>query len=690
MTGRDHLTGLCGLHQFADRAHAVLQSMDAEHASHMVMVFVNLHHFRRYNRRYGYEEGDVVLCRFAESIQENADIDLASRIAEDHFLFLTEQEAAERVLQELEAALLRIVRDGTISLRAGIYHIRPEDSIIAAGDKAKSAADSLRGKTVKDVFWQYYDHDLEMAVERRSYILENIDQAIRNGWIHVYYQPVMRALTGKLCGMEALARWEDPVYGLMPPAFFIHVLEENMLIHKLDLCIVRLVCEDYQRERKAGHRFVPVSFNLSRLDFDLCDILGEVDKIVTEYEIPKDMLHIEITESMLSDNDFHVRKTMELFHEAGYQVWMDDFGSGYSTLNVLKDYSFDEIKIDMRFLSDSGERSRRIVTSVVDMAKKIGIQTLAEGVETKEQLDFLRKIGCEKIQGYFYGKPQPFDEGVRKILQHPDEIESAAEGKYYDEIGAINLIDERNIALAEYDGHTFRIPYINDSLWEVFHKIGVDSTLLVEELCNDPVFPAYNEIRNCASRVKRGGGPRNTCFVMDGNYFLLTGSCVGELPDRKMLLVFVSDMTENPAMNHELELDAAVRNLYLTCDDVYLNDPDTGECHSLLMRSVNPEDEEIWKRRIDPASYARDMIDSRDQDRYLQFADSSSLYSRMQNSPKGFIGGYFRTKQRNGEYHWKRHVFILTSKLGKREYVSAIQGVDEKALADNAKIILAK
>lgn len=688
MTGRDHLTGLCGLHQFSDRVHTALQAMDPEHAAGMVMVFVNLHHFRRYNRRYGYEEGDVVLCRFAQSIQGNADIDFASRIAEDHFLFLTEQEVVERVLRELNTALQLIVRDGTISLRAGIYHIRPEDSVIAAGDKAKSAADSLRGKSVKDVFWHYYDHELEMAVERRSYIVENIDQAIRNGWIHVYYQPVMRTLTGKLCGMEALARWEDPVYGLMPPAFFIRVLEENLLIHKLDLCMVRLVCEDYQREKRAGRAFVPVSFNLSRLDFDLCDILGEVDKIVTEYEIPKDMLHIEITESMLSDNDLHVRRTMELFHEAGYQVWMDDFGSGYSTLNVLKDYNFDEIKIDMRFLSDSGERSRRIVTSVVDMSKKIGIQTLAEGVETKEQLDFLRKIGCEKIQGYFYGKPQPFDDGVRRLLQQPDGIENAAEGRYYDEIGRVNLIDERSVALAEFDGHTFRIPYINDEFWKVLGKIGVDSTLLLEELCNDPLFPVYNDIRDCAVKLHKGSGQRNTRFVMDGNYFLLTGSCVSELPDRKMLLIFISDMTENPVMNHELEMDAAIRNLYLTCDEVYLNNPDTGELHSLLSQSENPEEEESWRHKIDPKGYARDMIYSADQGRYLEFADKRTLYTRLQNSPKGFISAYFRTRQRNGEYHWKRHIFILTSKLGKREYVSAVQGVNEKALIANAKVIL--
>lgn len=687
LAGKDHLTGLWGLHQFAERAHKALKAMPPEEAAETVIVFLNLHHFRRYNRRYGYEEGDVVLRRFARALQANSSIGLPGRIAEDHFLFLVKQDQVEEILKELNHRLQEISCDNILSIRAGIYDIDPSDSVIAAGDKAKTAADSLRGKSIGETFWHYYDHELEVAMERRSYILENLDQAIQSGWIHVYYQPVMRTLTGKLCGMEALARWEDPTYGLMPPSLFIHVLEENMLIHKLDLQIVRLVCEDYRREKNAGHPFVPVSFNLSRLDFDLCDILSEVDKITREYEVPKETIHVEITESMLADNDNHVRRTMEQFHESGYQVWMDDFGSGYSTLNVLKDYQFDEIKIDMRFLSDSGERSRKIITSVVDMAKKIGIQTLAEGVENQQQLNFLRGIGCEKIQGYYYGKPQRFEEGVGQILQQKEKVEDEILGHYYDEIGKVNLIDERNIALAEYDGKNFRIPYINDKLREVLGKLRIDSNFLLEERCNDPIFPDYEEMRSGAGQLFAGSGRRSTSFVSDGRYFLLTASCIGEMPGKKMLQVCVSDMTENQEMNHEVEMDEAIRSLYLTCENIYINNPDQGKTHSLLAKAENPKEEENWKHTIDPEGYARDCIYPGDQRRYLEFADPKTLYTRMLNSPRRFISGYFRTKEHTGQYRWKRHLFILISKRGRREYVSAVQSVLEKELLDNMDAI---
>lgn len=687
LAGRDHLTGLYSLHRFAEKAHDALVAMTPQAAENTVIVFLNLHRFQRYNRRYGYEEGDRVLYRLAASMQANSGILLCGRVAEDHFLFLTDKASVEEILRGLNHRLQEISYDSLLCIRAGIYDISPADSVIAAGDKAKAAADSLRGKSVGEVFWHYYDQELALAMERRAYILENFDRAIRNGWIHVYYQPVMRTLTGKLCGMEALARWEDPVYGLMPPALFIHVLEENLLIHKLDLHIVRLVCEDYRREVNAGHRFVPVSFNLSRLDFDLCDILDEINQIVLEHEVPKDMIHVEITESMLSDNDIHVRHTMELFHDDGYQVWMDDFGSGYSTLNVLKDYKFDEIKIDMRFLSDSGERSRKIITAVVDMAKKIGIQTLAEGVENESQLDFLREIGCEKIQGYYYGKPQLFDDGVRKLLETEEKVEEAALGRYYDQIGKVNLIDERCIALAEYDGERYRFPYLNERLRTLLEGLRIDSAFLLEEICNDPVFPAYGLLRRESEKLHLGTGKRSTSFVAEGRYFYLTGDCVGELPDRKMLLVFISDMADNKDYNREVELDEAIRSLYQTCENLYICNLEEKKCRSLLSVSENPEEDENWKHDIDPKGFAKDRIYPEDRDRYLEYANPDTLYSRMQNSPRGFVSSYFRTKGQDGQYHWMRHLFVLISKLGRKDYVGIAQTVEEPQLLQNAKII---
>ena len=182
---------------------------------------------------------------------------------------------------------------------------------------------------------------------------------------------------------EALARWNDPTYGLISPAVF-----------------------------------VPISINFSRLDFELSDPVKEVSTCIDKYKISKDDIHVEITETALTETDNKLQTAMNSFREKGFSLWLDDFGSGYSGLNVLKDFTFDMMKIDMKFLSkfSENEKTRPILSSIIALAKNIGMQTLTEGVETKEAYSFLKSIGCQRLQGYLFGKPMPKDEFLKKIL----------------------------------------------------------------------------------------------------------------------------------------------------------------------------------------------------------------------------------------------------------------------------------
>ena len=236
-----------------------------------------------------------------------------------------------------------------------------------------------------------------MSDQLESWLLETFDAALERHDIQPWYQPVIRTLSGKMCSMEALARWVDPERGTIRPDRFIPVLEKHQLIHRLDAAIIREVCAQIRRTINAGGMPVPVSVNLSRLDFTLCDIFSVVLDTVNYFQIPHDYLHIEITESVVAEREDAMRAVIDRFREEGFQVWMDDFGSGYSSLNVLKDFAFDELKLDMRFLSSFDQRSRRILASVIQMAKEIEIHTLAEGVETEEQCTYLRNVGCEKV-----------------------------------------------------------------------------------------------------------------------------------------------------------------------------------------------------------------------------------------------------------------------------------------------------
>nr|MCR5655173.1 EAL domain-containing protein [Lachnospiraceae bacterium] len=284
-------------------------------------------------------------------------------------------------------------------------------------DRARYASGLIKnqyGKTYRE-----YDAKVDEDFHLRQYVVNNIDQAVEKGYIQVYYQPVVWSKDGKLCGCEALARWVDPVHGFLSPGKFIPVLEDCKLIHKLDRCIFETVCRDMHVSMEEGKPVVPVSLNFSRLDFELMDAVQLMCDLVERYNIPKEMIHVEVTESALTDDQESLQKDLNRFRELGFALWLDDFGSGYSSLNVLKDYKFDVLKVDMVFLFNFHENSaaKEILGSIIDMAGRLGMRTLTEGVETQEAADYLNKIGCGRLQGYLYGKPMPYAELRKKIAE---------------------------------------------------------------------------------------------------------------------------------------------------------------------------------------------------------------------------------------------------------------------------------
>ena len=286
-----------------------------------------------------------------------------------------------------------------------------------------------------------------------QYILANLDRAISENWIQAFYMPIVRATSGKVCEEEALARWIDPDQGMLPPADFIPVLEQAKLAYKLDLHIVDEVLKKMKDQMAAGLYLVPISVNLSRTDFDSCDIVEEICERVDKAGIPREKLIIEITESVLGEDFDYMKVQIERFQSMGFSVWMDDFGSGYSSVDVLQDIGFDHIKFDIKFMQRFGvEKSRIMLTELVRMAMSLGIRTVTEGVETEEQADFLREIGCNKLQGFLYCKPISLDEIIdrnKKGIQIG--FENPAEGDYYDSIGSINLYD-LSVISGEHDG----------------------------------------------------------------------------------------------------------------------------------------------------------------------------------------------------------------------------------------------
>ncbi len=448
----DHLTGLPNLSYFFELAEAGKQAIH-RNGDHAVLLYLDLNGMKYYNYRNGFAEGDKLLHGIARLLVKYFSNENCCHIGADRFTAYTADRNMEDTLGELFREAAKINGGKSLPVRVGIYSSAFEDvPASSAYDRAKIACDGLR-KSGASAF-NYYTEDMGRAFRHRQYIREHIDQAIAEKWITVYYQPIIRAVNGRVCEEEALARWIDPAEGFLSPAEFIPELEESGLIYKLDLYVLERVIEKIRSQQEKRLHIVPHSINLSRSDFDACDIAEEIRSRVDAAGIPRKMITIEITESMIGSDPEFMKQQVERFRAMGFPVWMDDFGSGYSSLDVLQTITFDLIKFDMSFMRklDEGEKGRILLTELMKMASALGVDTVCEGVETEEQTRFLQEIGCSKLQGFHFCKPIPYEQILERYRQGKQiGFEDPDTSAYYEAIGRINLYDMDVIAGSEED-----------------------------------------------------------------------------------------------------------------------------------------------------------------------------------------------------------------------------------------------
>ena len=376
------------------------------------LLFFDLVGMKHFNRQYGFEEGDKLICEIAKILVKHFGAECTSRLGQDHFATVVDDESPDERLNAVFRDILAANDGKTLPVRVGIYKNQVDEVRASiAVDRAKYACDQHRGSYVSAFY--YFDEKMMQQSDNARYIISHLDQAIEEHWIQVYYQSIVRSSDGSVCDEECLSRWFDPERGMFSPGEFIPVLEDARLIYKLDLYVLEQALEKMKKLRELDFEAEPHSINLSRSDFDACDIVEEIRKRVDEAGISRRRISIEITESIIgSDFDF-IKKQVERFQELGFPVWMDDFGSGYSSLDVLQSIRFDVLKFDMSFmqkLDEGGESGRIILTNLMQMAIALGVETICEGVETEEQVHFLREIGCSRMQGYYFSRPRPLED----------------------------------------------------------------------------------------------------------------------------------------------------------------------------------------------------------------------------------------------------------------------------------------
>ena len=415
----DVLTRIPNLHTFTDQVKQLLEENPEED---FTMISMDLQQFRMVNKLFGYSEGDAVLRYVATKLQETIeayDKGTYCRMSSDIFhAFFSTKEDLEQFLDVMQAGVKNYPLKYEMKLYFGIYTpVQREESVESIIEHASYSLAEAKKNPLLNI--QYYTEELSKKEYFEALVVAEMEQALKEKQFEVYYQPKCNLVEGRVIGAEALIRWNAPKSGFLSPGIFIPIFEKNGFVTELDYYVYDSVCSKIREWIDNGITPVPVSVNVSRCSLYAPELLERTLEIVAKYEIPHEYIEFEITESAFILEKPLLLNFTEGLRKEGFRVLIDDFGSGYSSLNSLKNMEVDELKIDIAFLpvSLSEVKSPVILEAVIDMAKRLGLETIAEGVETAEQITLLKSLGCERVQGYYFYRPMKvleYEEILRK------------------------------------------------------------------------------------------------------------------------------------------------------------------------------------------------------------------------------------------------------------------------------------
>lgn len=419
----DQLTGGKNKNRFYRDCEKISKKISPEK---LAMVVLDIDKFKYINDRLGYDEGDRILVRIHKTLADCLDKEEPfARISEDNFACLLKNAPDKDLEMRLHEVFTEFNRRNSffikypVNFSAGICRLGQcrgkFDSIdfTTAIDRCKLAKKSIKNKHNSDV--AFYDGKIREVSLREKDFENAMPQALENREFECYLQPKYGTNSREIVGAEALIRWNSKEFGFVCPGDFIPLAEKNGFVVELDFFILEEVCKMLRRWLDNGKTPIVISVNQSRLHINDDDYIWRLREIVDKYEIPYEYIELELTESVFTEDAERMIAIMKKLHEIGFKLSIDDFGSGYSSLNLLKDIPADVLKIDREFFNGTvnSKKGRAVISSVVDMAKNLEMNVISEGVETQDQIDFLQEINCNMVQGFYFSKPmklKDFDE----------------------------------------------------------------------------------------------------------------------------------------------------------------------------------------------------------------------------------------------------------------------------------------
>jgi len=469
----------------------------------------NIERFKLINDLFGKAAGDAILKKMAESLKNEAsDFGTCGRLEGDHFVACIPLDKFDP--DNLHKKIVSYFNTPTIkyplSIGLGIYTV--EDTSLPVElmcDRANIVLQTIKDKYL--VRYAYYDKKLRDSMLADQEIRAEMEKALLERQFQIYMQPIYSVSAGRPVSAEVLIRWMHPTKGMIAPGKFIPIFEQSGFIAELDYYVWEEVCKYLKKRKDAGLPDFPLSVNVSRMSLYNSSLFDEIQTLIGKYNIPPSLFRLEITESAYNDNPNQLVSTINALQSIGFPILMDDFGSGYSSLNTLKDIPVDILKIDMKFLEDfeTSSRAGNILTSIVRMAQWLELAVIVEGVETKNQVNFLSNIGCDKIQGFYFARPMPasdFEAHIAKDLYvgYPnlDEVPDMDKGEI-DMLFGSKIVDKLlsgisgGISFCEVFNDNVRVTRVNKEFYDIM-KLSPSSFVKISNNIYNMVFEEDHEL----------------------------------------------------------------------------------------------------------------------------------------------------------------------------------------------------
>ncbi len=610
-----------------------------------VMICFELMGVRPFAARYGIEKSNHFISTFTDLLKERFGNRYSTRCGEYTFLCCTLSEGVERIVPGFLEDVKLLSGGDKISVKSGLYNrYREGDDIADVCDRARLVClKKVLPEGASGIF--YFDDRMEEEIRLHDFVLSNIDKAIENGHIKVFYQKQIRLLSSLSCGLEALTRWEDPERGTIHPEDYIPILEENNLTWKIDTFVLRSIANDIKTAKKLGYLPVYVSLNLTYSDFLVIDVPGTIDSIAKDNDIDPSSVLIEITERTIHKDPDRIGNEIDKLNSLGFRVIIDDFGNGYSSINLLNDFRFYAIKIDMEFMKSFNNRSKKLIESIVVMAKKLGIHTISEGVETEEQMRFLRDIGCEVAQGYYFEEPCLLEDLEDKSKGRSRNLEDPEDRELFGKAGLADFITDQAMEILFFDGNRFKLFYANEEVKRVLTHSGFSVNEIIEDVANSDENAVGKLFRKNARNIMRTGRSAKISFTLRGRFFKVDAFLLSENAKGIMIQIYLHESSLRENSDDKITHDSLLRELLPSYNNIYYVDLSENTAMTIRAEFGYELTGNVYNYDSIIDNYVKKgTIFPSDAERFRQVMDGRNLSEKLRLLGRGGLTEIFRMK----------------------------------------------